>query len=249
MLISMLLKCSYLVLIILILNLVMLQQRLSFWLCLGKTWWVFETHSAEDGQTVKMCMFWSGLICFESIVKLFKVVWRRFEHRLPSKHSTEFFPCKHSARCTGRQSIVAFTGNEGSHENQELEPRLLAGFLPSHCALEVSRGTILRSCAVYKEIDIEKCTIAELQTLIASKSHVAVGWHQNLASTLAMSQSWSKSTETHIALNKQTICFFSDRVGICRCKQHLLISCQFFTVACIPLRATTRINATTFCRN
>ena len=92
MLISMLLKCSYLVLIILILNLVMLQQRLSFWLCLGKTWWVFETHSAEDGQTVKMCMFWSGLICFESIVKLFKVVWRRFEHRLPSKHSTEILP-------------------------------------------------------------------------------------------------------------------------------------------------------------
>jgi hypothetical protein len=87
----------------------------------------------------------------------------------------KFFPCEHSARCTGRQSIVAFTGNEGSHENQELEPRLLAGFLPSHCALEVSRGTILRSCAVYKEIDIEKCTIAELQTLIASKSHVAVG--------------------------------------------------------------------------
>ena len=34
------------------------------------------------------------------------------------------------------------------------------------------------------------------------------GWHQNLASTLAMSQSWSKSTETHIALNKQTMFLF-----------------------------------------
>ena len=174
----------------------------------------------------------SVLICFESIVKLFK---EDFSIGCQASIQLKLFPCKHSARCTGRQSVVAFIGNEGSHEKQGLEPCLLLSY--PLCSWGLLWNHLEELCSMLHSIlyrNLEKCMIAELQTLLPSHTWqwVAPESCQHPSNVTIMKQ---KHRNSHCLIKTNYVSFRTEP-KFCRCNQHLLISLYFFTFACIPLR-------------